>query len=259
LTRYSLRVFPVADQHLPGWACYFGTNDSALHRIVFHVWIAQGGGNTILIDTGPPPDPDDFAVLASACAQMDPRCEFRSLAPLEAVLGEAGVSPESIDLVLITQPITYHSGGLLPRLLPKARVYLPRAGVLEFLLDNPGHPPRNCYFTESAWCFLRQLLLENRLVLTDGPVEVAPGVFFETTGGHHPGSAAVKMATSRGTVGILETAFLADNIEKEIPIGLAESAAECRTAIRAYKAACDLLFAIHDSTITGRFSKGVIA
>ncbi len=257
--RYELRAYAVAEQLLPGWACIFGANDTSFHRIVFHVWVAQGGGRTALIDAGPPPGDDDFRTLCEACAGMGPQCGLRRLRTLESVLAEAGLSPQAIDAVLITQPITYHTGGLVPRLFPRAKVYLPRQGLLEFLLDNPGHPPRNCYFTSETWDFLHRLLLEDRLALPEGRVETLEDLWLEVTGGHHPGSAAANMPTARGRVAILETAFLAENIEQERPVGIAEDVAQCRRVIREYRRSCDLVLAAHDGTLLERFPQGVIA
>jgi len=257
--KYSLRAYPMAEQLLPGWACVFGVNDTSLHRIVFYTWIAQAGDTTIVIDAGPPPDEDDFQVLATACERVGSECVFRKLNSLETVLMDARVAPDEVNYLLITQPITYHSGGLVREYFPRARVYMSRAGFFEYLLDNPGHPPRDCYFTERTWRFIHQLLNEDRLRLVDEPTEIVGGVFFETTGGHHPGSAAVKLITSRGRVGILETAFIERNIEQGRPIGVAEDVAACRLAIRRYKVESDLLLAIHDDTIMERFPAGVIA
>ncbi len=256
---YSLRAYAVGEQDLPGWCCSFGANDTSLHRIVFYVWIAQADDKTIVIDTGFPPDRNDFETLTRACEQLDRACGLRTLRTLDQIFDEAGIAPDSVDAVLITQPITYNSGGLLPRYFPRATAYIPRAGVWEFLLDNPGHPPRDCYFTEKTWQFLRQLAIEDRLCLPDKATEVFDELFIEPTGGHHPGSAAVTLQTAKGLVGILETAFLDSNITQEHPIGLAENAAECRSAIRDYKRRCNPLLAIHDSRILERFPGGVIA
>src|SRR2546426_6163353 len=106
--KYSLRAYPLAQQLLPGWACLFTVNDTNLHRIVFYTWIARAEGRTILIDAGPPPDEKEFHVLATACQRVGPECVFTRLNSLAGVLSESGVRPESIDYLLITQPITYH-------------------------------------------------------------------------------------------------------------------------------------------------------
>ncbi|HZT31170.1 MAG TPA: hypothetical protein VFA33_14875 [Bryobacteraceae bacterium] len=256
---YRVRAFQVAELPVPGWECFFGRNDTAFHTLAFHVWVIEGNGRTIVVDAGPPPDEADFEYLVKACQSIDPRSTMRRLAPLDAVFAQAGVRAESIDALLLTQTITYHTGGLVAELFPRARVYLARAGMLEFLLDNPGHPPREAYFTEETWRYLRRLAVEDRLVLAGGPAEVAEGVWFETTGGHHPGSAAVKVATAAGRLGILETAFLRENVEQELPIGVAEDAALCRQVIRRYRRECDLVLACHDPTIRERFAGGVVA
>ncbi|MCZ2079488.1 MAG: hypothetical protein LC130_31355 [Bryobacterales bacterium] len=256
---YSLRAYGVGEQNLPGWCCLFGANDTSLYRIVFYVWIAQAGNKTVVIDSGLPPHQDDFRTLADACGQLDARCALQHSRTLDEVFELAGLAPDAVDILLLTQPITYHSGGLLPQYFPRADVYLARAGLMEFLLDNPGHPPRDCYFTGKTWAYLHRLAIEGRLYLPDTRTEVLEDLFIEPTGGHHPGSAAVTLRTVRGVVGILETAFVEANIAREQPVGLAEDAAHCRRVIRHYKRFCDPLLAIHDSSIPERFPGGVIA
>ncbi len=118
--------------------------------------------------------------------------------------------------------------------------------MAELLTQNPGHPPKSFYFTEESWSYLRDLLVEDRLRFAKAAIEVAPGLIFEPTGGHHPGSAGVRVTMDAGVLGILETAFIQENIEKEIPIGIAENAAECREAIRRYRRECDLVIAGHE-------------
>jgi glyoxylase-like metal-dependent hydrolase (beta-lactamase superfamily II) len=259
MTNYSIRAFPVAELPVPGWECFFGRNDTSFHKLVFYVWLVESGGKRLVIDAGPPPGEEDFAYLVAACQEIDPQSTMSRVQTIEHAFVQAGVSPESVDYLLITQPITYHTGGLLPELFPRAKVFLSRAGMFEFLLDNPGHPPQAVYFTEATWHYLRSLIIARRLMLVDQMTEVLEGVYFETTGGHHPGSAAVRIRTSSGIVGILETAFLRENVEQQLPIGIAENTALCREVIRRYKRECDLLLACHDNTILTRFPGGVIA
>ena len=246
MTTYSLKACPIGTLPVPGWECFFGRNDTTMHDLAFYVWIVRGNGMVGLIDSGVPLDPGDLARLDKANQAVDPLCVYRDVVLLDELLEREGLTPESIDWMLITQAITYCTGGLCERLLPRARVYIPRAGMLELLLDNPGHPPRDFYFTAQTWAFLRTLLVEGRVAFVDEETEIAPGIVYETTGGHHPGSAAVRIQTARGTVGVLETAFLQANIEAELPIGVAESVSDCRNAIRRYKKLCDFVAAGHD-------------
>jgi len=258
MTDYTITAYPLAELPVPGWLCFFAGNDTNFQNLVFYVWLISDGNKTILVDAGPPPDDQDFQRLIIGCQGTEERSVIRRVSSLEAVYLKAGIKPSKIDYLLITQPITYLSGGLLPQYFPNAKVYISRAGMMELLLDNPGHPPRDLYFTPTSWSFLLQLLVEQRLFLMDGPVEVLPGITFETTGGHHPGSAAVSAKTRNGIITILETAFLKENIDEEIPIGVAENVSICRQAIRRYKENSDLVIAGHDNTLPQRFPDGKI-
>lgn len=142
---------------------------------------------------------------------------------------------------------------MTPSLLPNATFFASYAGVRELLLCPPGHPAPEYYFTDRSWTSLRRLAIESRLRLVDEPTQIVPGVSFETTGGHHPGSAAVRVQTSQGVIGLLETSFLQADLESGTPIGIAEDIATCRNAIRRYRAECDQVVAIHDPSNVARF------
>jgi glyoxylase-like metal-dependent hydrolase (beta-lactamase superfamily II) len=258
MSLHELQACQVAILPVPGWECFFARNDTEFRPLSFYVWIVKNEDKVGLIDTGLPLDEAERPRLQEACQGLDRRCVFTNIVTLDELYRQYHLSPNSIDFVLLTQTITYHSGGLLPQLFPRAQVYLSRAGIMEFLLRSPGHPPRDLYFTEDSWSFLHRLLIEERLHLVDDPVEVAPGLIFETTGGHHPGSAGVRVRTSQGIVGILETAFLRGNVEEAHPIGIAENVALCRQVIERYNRECDLVLAGHDPTIIERFAEGRI-
>ena len=93
---------------------------------------------------------------------------------------------------------------------------------------------------------LRQFAIEGRLHCADEPTVIVPGMEFETTVGHHPGSAGLRIRTSEGVTGVLETAFLDRNVAESRPIGIAEDAALCRRVIQRYRRDCDQVIALHD-------------
>ncbi|MEH1013193.1 hypothetical protein V6U90_08775 [Micromonospora sp. CPCC 206060] len=256
---FTLTAVPVARLPIPGWEAFFGENDTTFHDLYFYVWLVSDGEHTGLIDLGLPLDADDRAALDRACQGVDPRSRFHDVRLLPQVLDDLGVRGEDIDFVLLTQTITYHTGGLVPALLPRATVYASHAGIREMLCSPPGHPPTEFYFTAASWAALRDLAVAGRLVVTDGPVTVAPGLVFETTGGHHPGSAGVRVRAGHGVVGLLETAFFARNVAEELPIGIAEDAATCRRVIKEYRRICDEVVALHDPGNGDRFRAGSAA
>jgi glyoxylase-like metal-dependent hydrolase (beta-lactamase superfamily II) len=237
---------------------YFGLNDNSFYDLNFYIWVVTDGVRLGLIDTGLPLDPAARARLDEANRKVDERATFSGVRTITQVLNEYGIAPQDVDFVAITQTISYHTGGLEAAVLPRAEVYLSRAGVHEMLGEPPGHPPTEHYFTEASWASLRQFAIEGRLHCVDEMTVIAPGIQFETTGGHHPGSAALQIATQEGVTGLLETAFLQRNVEEGLPIGIAEDTALCRRVIKRYRRECDQVIALHDPANAERFPASVL-
>lgn len=245
---WTIKPVAIATLPVPGWECVFGRNNCEMRDLIFWIWILKNGEQTGLIDTGCPAGAD-LAALNAANATLDARSVFTVHRSLEEVFAEKNITPESVDFVLISQLITYCTGGLNARNFPKAKVWCVWDGMKEFLTETPGHPPREFYLTAESWSYFRELLMEKRLFFAQGQTQVAAGVTYEPTGGHHPGSAGVRVRTAQGLIGILETAFVQENIDLETPIGIAEDAAKCRETIRTYKKECDLVLAGHEPSI----------
>lgn len=243
---YTLRAERAAVLPTPGWALMLGENDAGLHDLHFYVWVVSDGETVGIVDAGLPLDIAEADALGATNAAFGDPVGFRSVRTLPEILADAGVRPEDVSFVAITQTVTYHSGGIDAALLPNAVFYLARAGVMEFLSGAPGHPAPEFYFSTSSWADLRTLAIQGRLRLVDDVAQIRPGVRFEVTGGHHPGSAAVVVDTPHGVVGILETAFVASNLETGRPIGIAEDAAAARRAMTSFLERCDTVVAIHD-------------
>lgn len=238
----------------PGWALEFGANDSSLHDLSFYVWIVRSGSLVGLIDAGLPFDDAEADALGATNEAFGDSRGFRQVRKLPEILADAGVRPEEVAFVAITQTVTYHSGGIDASFLPNATFYIARDGVLEFLIDPPGHPAPQFYFSASSWASMRTLAIEGRLRLVGEAEQIVPGVRFEVTGGHHPGSAAVLVDTPEGCIGILETAFTERNLQRGTPIGIAEDVAAARRAMNSLGKRCDSVVAIHDAANRSRFS-----
>lgn len=250
---YAIRAERAAVLATPGWAIMLGENDSALHDLHFYVWIVTDGVDVGLIDAGLPPAQEDAEALGATNRAFGDTTGFRSVRTLPQILEDARIDPADVSFVALTQTVTYHTGGIDAALLPNATFYLARAGVDEFLGDPPGHPAPEFYFTAASWDSLRTLAIEGRLRLVADTEEIRPGIRYEVTGGHHPGSAGLIVTTAQGRVGILETAFFASNLETGRPIGIAEDAAAARRAMASFLARCDVVAAIHDPANADRF------
>ncbi|RNL62534.1 hypothetical protein EFK50_12250 [Nocardioides marmoriginsengisoli] len=248
---WRLRALPVGVLPTPRWATTFGAHDTSLQDLGFYVWIVTDGATVGLIDLGLPLDAADAQAISDSNRVFGDG--FRDVVLLPELLRSAGLDGADVDFALVTQTVTYHSGGLDAELLPNATFYLARGGVDELLGGPPGHPAPEFYFTERSWRSLRTLAIQGRLRLVDEPVVVVPGVTFEATGGHHPGSAGVRVRTAEGVVGLLETAFLQADLDNGVPIGIAEDVAGCRRAIQRYRAECDHAVALHDLANATRF------
>lgn len=222
-----------------------GRNDTTLQPLTFWIWILRCGDMVGLIDSGLPEGPD-LEALNQANQALSPECVFTPITSLSEILKTEGIGPSEIQFLLLSQLITYSTGGLTRHYFPKAHVYAAYDGMREFLTEMPGHPPREFYLTADSWAYVRELLVEKRITFVREAAEIAPGLIFEPTGGHHPGSAGVRVKTKIGTIGILETAFVQENIQHEVPIGIAENASLCRDVIRRYNRECDLVLAGHE-------------
>ncbi len=250
---FHIRALLAGSLPTPRWATTFGMNSTELLDLSFYVWVVSNGDTTGLVDLGLPLDHAERSALSATNREFAAE-GFIGVRLLPDLLADARITTTDIDFVAVTQTISYHSGGLDAQLLPNATFFLSAAGVREMLESPPGHPPVEFYFTAPAWSSLRQLAIEGRLRLVDDPTEVVPGITFETTGGHHPGSAAVRIATKDGVVGLVETSFLQDDLARGVPIGIAEDVATCRRTIRRYTSECWKAVAIHDPANATHFA-----
>lgn len=244
---WSIEVHTAGRLPIPGWECFLGVNDCSLRDIVFYVMVMRRGETAGIIDTGLPIDEGPRRTLDEACKSVDSECYFRDVQLLPAILQKSRVAPEDIDFVLVTQPITYCTGGMVEELMPNAIVYMSNQGLNEFLHENSGHPPRDSYFTERTWQYLYRVILNDRLRAVEDELEVATGVRFASTGGHHPGSGAVLIESAdKPGLALVETAFLQENVDNDHPIGIAESASLAREVVRTYRREGFNVLALHE-------------
>jgi glyoxylase-like metal-dependent hydrolase (beta-lactamase superfamily II) len=159
----------------------------------------------------------DGPILLDAGAGEELAAEWgAAIGRTEASLAAAGLTPDQIALVMITHAHADHIGGLtvvrdgvrVPR-YPNAR-HVMSAGEWDYWLE-PGHAPAAAdYLAAIARLHLPPLREAGLLELTDGAVEVAPGVRIVPAPGHTPGHVAIEIES-----GAAELLALGDGVFHE--------------------------------------------
>lgn len=255
---YTVRIFPTAQIDVPAPEVFWMERFADWTTLRFLTAVIQGGGKTIVLNTG---FPDDIAPLAKAWGDfLGPRAvlerpdEWRPARALPA----AGIDPASVDLVLVSPIQLYATGNL--RLFPRARLAFSKRGWVEDLLvhDYRHHVPRQgCISDDDFFWLLGEG--KDRLLLLEDEHEVFPGLRCKWVGGHHRSSFAVEVDTARGTVILSDAAFHLENLEKDIPIGIAESIIECHRAYADFRRRADIFVPLYDPLNWERFPHGIVA
>ena len=156
------------------------TDSDDLNRIPlgFNCYLIQGGGHTILIETG--------------CGdKMDARARERMRLPAEseplpATIARHGFDPESIDIVINSHLHWDHcggntilGGGRATPAFPRARYYAPR-GEWEHAHERLARD--SVSYIDANY---DPLVESGAMVLVDGDCEVAPGVWMRRAPGHN--------------------------------------------------------------------------
>lgn len=141
-------------------------------RISVNAFLLQGGGKTILIDTGAG------------------RGKRPTMGRLSRSLGAAGVSPEQIDLILLTHLHSDHVGGLLAEggtaFFPRAELAIARA-ELDYWRDPQAEsqaPEARRPGFATARDAIEPYRARTRVI---GAGEIAPGIAAVPLPGHTPG------------------------------------------------------------------------
>lgn len=255
---YSLRILKIAESRAPGPISTFLWDWDKLEYGPHCIWLAQGSGHTVLLNTGLPPDPDDLEILNNACKATHPQNFFPPdrIWPPETVLRGAGVHPDEVDIVLINSMGAYATGNI--ELFRNAEIYMSRTGWVDFMA--PVRTPtvdREVLFTDATLTYLVTEGWERVHLLDEG--EVIPGISMFWVGGHHRGSMAVSVQTAGGNVVIADTIFVYENFDPGIPIGAVENIFECRDALARIRKQADLVIPMHDNEVFRRYPDGVIA
>ena len=151
----------------------------------YFVWVAKGGGQTFVIDTG------FNAEVAERRQRTFLRCPVETLRELD-------IEPGAIEDVILTH-LHYDHVGNFDR-FPKARFHLQERELAYATGRYMRYPRLSHSFEVEDVCGIVRLNYANRVLFYDGNAELAPGLTVHAVGGHSAGLQFVRVKTARGFV-----------------------------------------------------------
>ncbi len=256
---YTVRAFNAGTFWVPGPEVYWMNRWGTLEEMNTLIFLVQGGGRNILINTEPP---RDLSVLNDAWVKFFgyPEAQIaRSEEQLpENILRAQGLAPGDISTVIVTPLQAYATANI--HLFRSAEICISRKGWIEdfqapyYHLHVPRHlrvPPEvNHYLQNEGWEKLRLLADEE---------EILPGIRVFWAGVHHRSSIAVCIETAKGTALITDSFFKYGNIEQGYYLGVMESMMEADATWRRIRTEGKLIASIYDPEVFHRYPAGLLA
>ena len=109
---YEIQVLKMGQCEVPGPEVYWMSAWDTWETLNFWMVVIRGGGKTLVINTGPPPD---ITALNDAWKKaIDARSQMvrQEIERPENALAELGIKPSDVDYVLITPLQAYATGNI---------------------------------------------------------------------------------------------------------------------------------------------------
>ena len=181
---YALKYADHVDRQRHDSFIFDDNHDSAL-SLDYYIWLLKNGDKTILVDTG-------FDAAESTTRGR------RLLEEPADLLKRFGVSPDTIDTVIITH-MHYDHAGSLPD-FSHATFHLQEQEMSYATGPCMCHDALRKPYTGDHVCAMVKQLFSGRLKFYNGTGLVAPGVEVHLIGGHSRGLQCVRVMTQRGWV-----------------------------------------------------------
>ena len=257
--KYSVQAFNAGTFWVPGPEVYWMEAWNQREEMNALIYLVRGGGQNILINTGPP---QDLGVINKAWLSFFgyPEAQIvRSEDQLpQNILRSHGLAPDDISTVIVTPLQAYATANIA--MFRNATIAISRRGWIEdfqapfYHLHVPRHlripPDVNHYLQNEGWEKLRLLADEE---------EILPGIRAFWAGVHHRSSIAVSIDTERGTVVVTDCFFKYGNIESGRYLGVMESMMEADATWARIRKEADIFASIYDPEVFKRHPGGIIA
>ncbi len=187
----SADAFVIGDPHESPWPIYY------------YVWLIQGEGRNILLDTG------FTKARGAARGRKLLRCPSEGLKPF-------GLTSDDIDTVILSH-LHYDHAGNIP-LFPNAEIWVQDEEVRFATGRYIRHPVVRLPFEADDVIELVRENYNGRVRFVAGDKELFPGIKVYLMGGHSRGLMATTVETRRGTLMLAsDCAHFFDNIALENP------------------------------------------
>jgi len=256
---YSVQAFNLGTYWVPGPEVYWMDCWNQREEMNSIVYLIRGGGNNILVNTGPP---QDLTILNEAWLKFFgfPEAQItRTEAQLpQNILRAEWLTPEDITHVIVT-PLQAYASANIP-LFRNATICISRRGWIEdfqapyYHLHVPRHlripPDVNHYLQNEGWEKVRLLADEE---------EILPGIRTFWAGVHHRSSLAVCVETTAGTVILSDCFFKYGNLEDKRYLGVMESMMEADATWARIRKEASIAASIYDPEVFRRYPGGRLA
>lgn len=252
--KYRLRLLKMGQCEVPSPEVYWMSGWQTWEMLHFWMVVIQGGGKTVVINTGPPAD---LAPLNEAWKKaIDPRAQMirKEDERPEKALATIGVLPSGVGHVLIT-PLQAYATGNIP-LFRNATICISRRGWIEdfHAPKYEMHIPRKLRIPDDVLTYL-EIQAPEKMRLLDDEDEILPGIRAFWTGVHHRSSMAYLIETEAGTIAVSDCFFKYRNLDEMIPLGIMESMEECIKAYTRIKRESHLWLPLYDPLVPDRLGK----
>lgn len=213
------------------------------------VWLLEGTNQKILVDTGLG-EIDEVSAMQSRYG-VDFVASRSSDQDLVAGLARHGVTPEEIDIVILTHLHFDHVGN--NELFPNAKFIVQRDE-----LPQAESPPHFCMFYYPEYAYKIEAV-RDRLEIIDGDFQIEPSVRLVKIGGHTPGCMVVMVETDLGTVCLTsDVMYNYKNLEMNWPMGSFWDLPDLMLGYERIRREADIIIPEHDWKFLEDFPSGTI-
>lgn len=212
--------------------------------IAFTVWVAKGGGRTVLVDAGFYRD--------KFIQQWKPR-DF--VKPSEALMTGLGIAPDDVTDIIVSHSHWDHLDGV--DLFPKATIHIQKEEY-EYYVGPQGDVLNRGGVDADDAKMLAALKAAGRVQFVEGDAkEILPGITGYTGGKHTFASQFAGVTTRRGVVVLAsDNCYLYENLERHLAIAQTLDAASnlaAQSRMLQLAAAPTLVVPGHDPAVFDRF------